>query len=239
MITRCEITRREKFEIEKGIHHFNSLIITLDGEFEYTVGNVTKTVLPYNPVIFGKGIRFIKRVITPIEFIFISSPQFQYEGKIFLCYDERDKVRLKSSITHLKDAIINGLSDNVKEHFVNDILLTSKLCVAKTSYNDPRSAYEYICQKYNQKISLDFLAGMENCSKQTLINKFKKSYGKTPIKCITELRINKAKELLTNTRFSVFEISEKCGYDNVYYFSNVFKKETGFSPIKFRQSYVL
>lgn len=239
MITRCEIARRKKFEIEKGIHRFNSLIITLDGQFEYTVGNITKTVLPYNPVIFEKGIGFIKKIITPIEFIFVSSPQFQYEEKNFLYYDETDKVRLKSSITHLKDAIINDLSDDVKEHFVNDILLTAKLGVAKTPDNEPGPAYEYICQKYNQKISLDYLADMENCSKQTLINKFKKNYGKTPIKCITNLRINKAKDLLTNTWFSVFEISEKCGYDNVYYFSNVFKRETGFSPLKFRQSYML
>ena len=49
----------------------------------------------------------------------------------------------------------------------------------------------------------------------------------------------KAKELLTNTTLSVQSISEMCGYENVYYFSNTFKKTVGVSPLKFRQSSIL
>jgi len=239
MITRSEITRREKFEIESGTHRSSSLIITLCGEFEYTVGRETKRVLPYNPVIFKKGVSFIKKVISPIEFIIISSPDFLCNGDTMLCYEEEDIIRLNSSVEHLKDAIISNKPDSIKEHFANDILLTAKSDRTKSRDNSLLPAYEYICQNFNKNISLSFLADLSSCSIQTLINKFKKNYGKTPVKCIVDFRINKAKELLMNTDFSVSQISEICGYDNVYYFSNVFKKETGLSPLKYRQSYML
>ncbi|MBQ9997873.1 MAG: helix-turn-helix transcriptional regulator, partial [Clostridia bacterium] len=74
------------------------------------------------------------------------------------------------------------------------------------------------------------------CSVQTLINRFKKHTGKTPVKYLTELRVKKAKEYLLNTDLTIGEISEIVGFDNVYYFSNVFKNETAMSPLKFRNT---
>lgn len=59
-------------------------------------------------------------------------------------------------------------------------------------------------------------------------------YGTTPVKYVTMLRIDKAKELLITGMYSVTQISELCGFDNVYYFSTVFKKQTGVSPKNYR-----
>jgi len=52
----------------------------------------------------------------------------------------------------------------------------------------------------------------------------------TPIKYITMLRMEKAKELLITGHYKVSEIAGMCGFENVYYFSNVFKKHEGISP---------
>ncbi len=52
----------------------------------------------------------------------------------------------------------------------------------------------------------------------------------SPVKYITQLRVEKAKELLITNRYKVSEIAEMCGFENVYYFSNVFKKQVGVSP---------
>ena len=46
----------------------------------------------------------------------------------------------------------------------------------------------------------------------------------------------KAKELLENTSNKIISISEACGYNEVYYFSHSFKKYTGQSPKKYRES---
>lgn len=59
-------------------------------------------------------------------------------------------------------------------------------------------------------------------------------YGTTPVKYVTMLKINKAKELLITGMHSVTQIAEMCGFDNVYYFSTVFKKQTGVSPKNYK-----
>lgn len=60
-------------------------------------------------------------------------------------------------------------------------------------------------------------------------------YGIPPLKHITHLRINRACELLQTGMFQISQIAEMCGYDNVYYFSNVFKKYMGVSPKQYKE----
>ena len=61
-------------------------------------------------------------------------------------------------------------------------------------------------------------------------------YGMPPVKYLTYLRLEYAKELLITGRYSVGEIAEKCGFENVYYFSCVFKKSVGVSPKNYLKS---
>ena len=51
---------------------------------------------------------------------------------------------------------------------------------------------------------------------------------------MTELRITKAKELLRMTTLRSADIAYQVGYNDPHYFSSVFKKNTGMSPIEFR-----
>lgn len=239
MLVRYEFARKEQFDIEKGKHRFNSLFITLSGEYEYTVGRTTKRIYPYQPIVFRKGESFRKRVIRPIEYVIISPADFSYDGDWLLSYEENDRLRMESSVKHLKRAISEKLPDAAIEHFFNDILLTA--CMRHPELQDAsvRAAYEYMIQNLAQAMPLSYLAERCGCSVQTLISRFKRHYGKTPAKFMTELRISRAKELLLNTHDSVWQIAEVCGYENVYYFSNVFKRETGISPLRFRQGYRL
>jgi two-component system response regulator YesN len=48
------------------------------------------------------------------------------------------------------------------------------------------------------------------------------------------MRINKAKELLRTTALRSSDIAYQVGYNDPHYFSSVFKKNTGLSPIEFR-----
>lgn len=62
---------------------------------------------------------------------------------------------------------------------------------------------------------------------------FISKYGVPPVKYITGLKIKRACELLLINTYSVAEIAEMCGFANTYYFSTVFKKQTGFAPSKY------
>lgn len=62
---------------------------------------------------------------------------------------------------------------------------------------------------------------------------FKKVTGQTIFSYLTNVRMERAKMLLTLTPMRVREVCEQVGYPDVYYFSRVFKKTTGVSPAAF------
>ena len=62
----------------------------------------------------------------------------------------------------------------------------------------------------------------------------KKKLNTSFVKMLTDLRMDKAKELLTNPSLKIIDIAERLGYNDSYYFSHCFKKHTGFSPKEYR-----
>jgi two-component system response regulator YesN len=63
---------------------------------------------------------------------------------------------------------------------------------------------------------------------------FKKYLGKTFIEFLTEIRIEKAKELLRNTNMKTYEIARCIGYRDAHYFSLIFRKTAGEPPSVYR-----
>ena len=64
----------------------------------------------------------------------------------------------------------------------------------------------------------------------------KRETGQTYIAYLTEVRLDKAVELLNTTDDKTYVIAQKVGYQEQNYFSYVFKKRFGISPTKFRGS---
>lgn len=64
---------------------------------------------------------------------------------------------------------------------------------------------------------------------------FKEYTGFAPSQYIQEVRINMAKDILTNTSRSIKEIAFELGYENKDYFFTVFKKVTGTTPVSYRK----
>lgn len=65
---------------------------------------------------------------------------------------------------------------------------------------------------------------------------FKQCYGIPPLQYVTELRITRAKNLLRDTDYSVSAIAQMIGYDNLGYFSRIFKKSTGVTALEYRNN---
>lgn len=81
------------------------------------------------------------------------------------------------------------------------------------------------------------LAQLCNLNKYYFIKIFKSSTGYTPRQYYISMIIDKSKYLLENTKYTVNEISRICGIDDCLYFSRLFKKHTGLSPINHRKNY--
>lgn len=95
---------------------------------------------------------------------------------------------------------------------------------------------QHIELNYSQDVSLEAAASFLNIGKNYFCSVFKKETGMTFYDYFTNVRIDKAKELLRNTNLRTYEIAEKVGYYNINYFSTVFKKNVGLSPSEFRKA---
>lgn len=66
---------------------------------------------------------------------------------------------------------------------------------------------------------------------------FKEEMGITPLEYLIKLRLSYAKQLLLQeTYISVVDVAEKCGFNDSFYFSKIFKQNYGVSPLNYRKS---
>ncbi|MBQ1547894.1 MAG: response regulator [Lachnospiraceae bacterium] len=99
-------------------------------------------------------------------------------------------------------------------------------------------AKEYILLNYGKDISLDDVSREVDISPYYFSKVFKEETGENFIEYLTNIRIERAKELLRDPNaigLSMKEISGECGYPDPNYFSRIFKKTVGVTPTEFRE----
>ena len=93
----------------------------------------------------------------------------------------------------------------------------------------------YLEDNYMFDLSLDSVGEILHISPAYLSAQFKKYQKMNFLDCLTELRINAAKELLADPfRFSA-EVASMVGYEDASYFARAFKKRTGMTPTQYRR----
>ncbi|HEX3045644.1 MAG TPA: response regulator [Bacillota bacterium] len=101
-----------------------------------------------------------------------------------------------------------------------------------------RKAYEimrFIRENFADKeLSIQTIGAHIYISPTYLCAFFKKTTGKTINEFITEVRIEKAKQLLKDSRVKLYEVSTSIGFTDVNYFSTLFKRNVGCTPSEFR-----
>lgn len=124
------------------------------------------------------------------------------------------------------------------EHGLLD--LQARMTALRQSHNNERLLQEvklYIDRNYaDANLSLNLLSEKFGLSPRYLSRIFKDVYGDKFVDYMTEVRINRAKELLRETADSVQEIAEKVGYVHAVSFNRAFKKITGLTPGDYRNT---
>ncbi len=98
-----------------------------------------------------------------------------------------------------------------------------------------KAAKEYIEANYTKSITLDDVSMAVNISSYYLSRIFKENTKENFIDYLTKLRIEKAKDLLNSTQYSMKEICTMCGYSDPNYFSKSFRKNVGVTPTEYRE----
>ncbi|MBP1995561.1 response regulator [Paenibacillus eucommiae] len=93
----------------------------------------------------------------------------------------------------------------------------------------------FIQQHYAEDITLQGIAERHHMSESHFSRLFKKQVGTSFLEYLTLIRVRQAKELLTNPRLKIYEVSVQVGYQDSRYFSQIFRKYTGETPTEFRK----
>lgn len=130
----------------------------------------------------------------------------------------------------LAKALLYNLLQNMFSEYLSANFVSS-------NYPEIEDAVSYIERNYHsENISIMKLAQISHTTPNHFISLFKKSFSLTPKQYINQLRINYASELLEFSSMTIDEISQKMGYSDVSYFSRIFKKTKGVSPLQFRKN---
>jgi AraC-like DNA-binding protein len=93
---------------------------------------------------------------------------------------------------------------------------------------------KFIDKNFATNISLNDIAGEAYYSKFHFLRLFKLIYGRTPHQYLTDVRIEKAKQLL-RTGLPVSEVCFSVGFDSISSFKGLFKRYTSFTPASYQQ----
>ncbi|THF81648.1 AraC family transcriptional regulator [Cohnella fermenti] len=93
---------------------------------------------------------------------------------------------------------------------------------------------DYIRSRLREAISMETLSQTFHYSPHYLSRVFRRKYGRSPLSHLVHARMNRAKQLLAETDVSIRDIAESVGYSDMYYFTRLFKKQTGVTPVQYR-----
>lgn len=98
-------------------------------------------------------------------------------------------------------------------------------------------AIDYMKKYYSCSITIDDICRAIYLSPSYFSRMFKNKTNMTPYKFLLELRLEKAKELLSESSFSIEEVSRLCGFANPAHLSTAFKESKGVSPTEYRKQF--
>lgn len=167
--------------------------------------------------------------------IFNENNNFIYEVKPYSCVSSCFRNIISPSPSK---AILSNLYET---KWLVDIL--TEICVHEKSQDNPedyipeyiRKSKDIIDNKLTQSFSLDELAKELHVNKYRLCRDFSKYYNMPPLRYLNHKKIEKAKELLFTTNLTITELSTTLGIENVNHFIHLFKKETGATPLAYKQ----
>ncbi len=153
--------------------------------------------------------------------------QDAYAAKLYEQISEAFSCNRRFQGTEIKIAVLSLLLYLARHYTENELNVQNAYAASNEAV---QLSIGYIQAHFTEKLTIDQLAKEAGLSKYYFVRRFKKLTGDTVIAFIHKLRCENAKKLLLSECFTVQEISEKTGFEDVSYFGKVFKKYVGCSP---------
>ena len=179
-----------------------------------------------------------------------------YDTQIYWIHFNGDRARALLEDLGLTQSMLLHTKANISEYFENIIkelnhksdlyykiitgniyLILANIC-RKTEPADAKLDHviSLMCDMANNSMSLEDYAALCDLSKSQFIRRFRQYTGQTPINYKNRIIASNARWYLENTTCSISQIAALLGFENVYYFSTMFKKQAGMSPHKYKET---
>ena len=153
-----------------------------------------------------------------------------------------EQSRIKSTISLLSKLDTEPFADDFtyRQHYFHDIVnqyrMENRIPCSSDTKEDALIEKAIAYMKDHLEKSPSEICAVTGLSYVHFIRRFKDFTGFSPGDYLKHQRIRRAKELLLGTNLLIKEISLLCGFENEYYFSNCFRKNSGLSPTQFRNT---
>ncbi|MCM3444104.1 response regulator transcription factor [Metabacillus halosaccharovorans] len=144
--------------------------------------------------------------------------------------DRCSEIERSESLNDLNEYLLKGFE-------ACDQYITNQKMKSNTDNELIDKALDFIHKHYTQELTLQHVADHIHISRNYFSILFKRFLGQNFIDYVIDLRIKKARELLVHTSLKVYEVAGNAGFNDVKYFSKLFKKVTGSSPGDFRMQH--
>ena len=138
-------------------------------------------------------------------------------------YEELYAKRTTEEICYWTKNVVSIFSEEVRKAKGNDNL--------QAVY----AAGEYIQKHFREKLSIQSIAEVVHLSPSYLSHIFSQTFGYTITDYVTYIRLENAKSILSKSGTSISEAALDSGFEDISYFSRVFKKVEGISPREYKK----
>ena len=153
--------------------------------------------------------------------------------EMFDCADFNDDFEKKKEIlckwlNYIKKMIYKNRY--IKEESSEEKLLDSKIKAQRIE-----KSIEYIGKHFKENITLKAIASQSGLTESYFSTIFRKVYDARLFEYISRLRLREAAYILRTTGLNIGEVASKVGYNDIYFFSRIFKTYMGYSPKEYRK----
>ncbi|CAG9296536.1 AraC family transcriptional regulator [Celerinatantimonas diazotrophica] len=238
-------------------HDHHQIVIGLEGYIDFVIDGISNRVSRGQGVMVTSGKGHTFRGTGKNQILVLNLPAHNYffsmevHQRILPLLSKPGYFQLDQSAQQLILNLVKEISqypgDKLLKRSCGDILLCllekhflpvyqSNSSTAPRNFN-LELLDQYIISRLDGPISVAQLASRVFLGESQFYARFKRQTGQTPSRYVTQLRVKQAQKLLEHTQMSIEGITQSCGFSSQSSFSHVFRRLTGFSPARYRNTH--
>lgn len=233
------IKKGDIFIIEPGVPH----------SYKADAGQLVVYNILFQPLILDSELKSLAKVHSFLDFFYIEPFFRKYTGfQTHLSLNQQEHLEIIMHLNKLEQEFTHksmGYVFIIKNRLIELLVTLSRFFSVRTKKWPPiqdefklfEDISEFIKIHYAQPLSLEKMCSMGGMAVSTFSAKFKEHFKKTFVEYRNGIRIDIAKDLLTQTDDKISAISGSIGFEDLSFFNRLFRRETGLSPNQYRNSF--